>query len=65
MAIVTRVGVRADRPLRLRVRRCAHGRKKVTIVHKANILKMVSGLFLEVGRHGRRANTRAGSRRTT
>ena len=25
------------------------GRKKVTIVHKANILKMVSGLFLEVG----------------
>lgn len=28
----------------------ARGRKKVTIVHKANILKMVSGLFLEVGR---------------
>ncbi len=27
-----------------------HKRKKVTIVHKANILKMVSGLFLEVGR---------------
>ena len=27
-----------------------HGRKKVTIVHKANILRMVSGLFLEVGR---------------
>ena len=27
-----------------------HGRRKVTIVHKANILKMVSGLFLEVGR---------------
>lgn len=26
-----------------------HGRKKVTIVHKANILKAVSGLFLEVG----------------
>ncbi|HWN18239.1 MAG TPA: isocitrate/isopropylmalate dehydrogenase family protein [Gemmatimonadales bacterium] len=26
-----------------------HGRRKVTIVHKANILKMVSGLFLEVG----------------
>jgi isocitrate dehydrogenase (NAD+) len=25
------------------------GRKKVTIVHKANILRMVSGLFLEVG----------------
>ena len=36
-----------------------HGRHRVTIVHKANILKMVSGLFLEVGRvvaeeyHGR------------
>jgi len=27
-----------------------HARKKITIVHKANILKMASGLFLEVGR---------------
>lgn len=27
------------------------GRKKVTIVHKANILKMVSGLFLETARN--------------
>ncbi len=27
-----------------------HGRKKVTIVHKANIMKYTSGLFLEVGR---------------
>ena len=27
-----------------------HGRKRITIVHKANILKMASGLFLEVGR---------------
>ncbi|HEU5217229.1 MAG TPA: isocitrate/isopropylmalate dehydrogenase family protein [Gemmatimonadales bacterium] len=27
-----------------------HGRTKVEIVHKANILKMASGLFLEVGR---------------
>lgn len=27
-----------------------HGRKKVTLVHKANILKKTSGLFLEVGR---------------
>ncbi|MEO5930199.1 MAG: isocitrate/isopropylmalate family dehydrogenase [Candidatus Kapaibacterium sp.] len=27
-----------------------HGRKKVTIVHKANILKYTSGMFLEVGR---------------
>lgn len=28
-----------------------HGREKVTLVHKANILKMVSGLFLEEGRN--------------
>jgi isocitrate dehydrogenase (NAD+) len=28
----------------------AHGRKKVTAVHKANILKKLSGLFLEVAR---------------
>ena len=27
-----------------------HGRRKVTIVHKANILKYSSGLFLDVGR---------------
>lgn len=27
-----------------------HGRKKVTLVHKANILKNTQGLFLEVGR---------------
>lgn len=27
-----------------------HGRKKVTIVHKANIMKFTGGLFLEVGR---------------
>lgn len=27
-----------------------HGRKKVTIVHKANILRATSGLFLETGR---------------
>ena len=30
-----------------------HGGGKVTIVHKANILKMVSGLFLEVGQASR------------
>ncbi|MEO8296145.1 MAG: isocitrate/isopropylmalate dehydrogenase family protein [Gemmatimonadota bacterium] len=49
LAIVTRAG--CQRILRYAfdyaVRR---GRHKVTIVHKANILKMVSGLFLEVGR---------------
>ena len=27
-----------------------HGRKKVTLVHKANILKYTQGLFLDVGR---------------
>jgi len=28
----------------------AHGRKKITLVHKANILKMSNGLFLDTGR---------------
>ncbi len=28
----------------------AHGRKKVTVVHKANILKLLTGIFLEAGR---------------
>ncbi|HEX3234220.1 MAG TPA: isocitrate/isopropylmalate dehydrogenase family protein [Gemmatimonadales bacterium] len=49
MAIVTRKGceriVRYAFEYALKQRR-----RKVTIVHKANILKMVSGLFLEVGR---------------
>ena len=27
-----------------------HGRKRMTLVHKANILKMTNGLFLDVGR---------------
>jgi isocitrate dehydrogenase (NAD+) len=27
-----------------------HGRKKITLVHKANILKLSNGLFLDVGR---------------
>ena len=49
MAIVTRVG--CERIVRYAFEYALrHGRKKVTIVHKANILKMVSGLFLEVGR---------------
>ncbi|MFZ2871292.1 isocitrate/isopropylmalate dehydrogenase family protein [Zavarzinia sp.] len=29
----------------------ANGRKKVTLVHKANILKAITGLFLEIGRN--------------
>ena len=33
--------------------RCKHGRKKVTIVHKANVLKALTGLFLETARRGR------------
>jgi isocitrate dehydrogenase (NAD+) len=28
----------------------AHGRRKVTVVHKANILKLLTGIFLEAGR---------------
>ena len=38
-----------------------HGRKKVTIVHKANVLKALTGLFLDAGRRSPR-NTKAGSR---
>src|SRR3954471_23624530 len=49
MAIVTRAG--CERIVRYAFEYAVkHGRRKVTIVHKANILKMVSGLFLEVGR---------------
>jgi len=49
MAIVTRVG--CERIVRYAFEYAVRtGRTKVTIVHKANILKMVSGLFLDVGR---------------
>jgi isocitrate dehydrogenase (NAD+) len=48
MAIVTRAG--CERIVRYAFEYAVrYGRRKVTIVHKANILKMVSGLFLEVG----------------
>lgn len=49
IAVVTRVG--CERAVRYAFEYAVRqGRKKVTIVHKANILKMVSGLFLEVGK---------------
>jgi isocitrate dehydrogenase (NAD+) len=49
IAIVTRAG--CERIIRYAFQYAlTHNRKKVTIVHKANILKMVSGLFLEVGK---------------
>lgn len=49
IAIVTRTG--CERIIRYAFEYALrHGRKKVTICHKANILKAVSGLFLEVGR---------------
>jgi isocitrate dehydrogenase (NAD+) len=49
IALVTRVG--AERIVRYAYDyACKHNRKKVTIVHKANILKYSSGLFLDVGR---------------
>ena len=48
IAIVTRAG--CERIIRYAFEYAIrHARRKVTIVHKANILKMVSGLFLEVG----------------
>lgn len=49
VAIVTRAG--SERIIRFAFDYAAkNGRKKVTVVHKANILKMTSGLFLEVAR---------------
>ncbi len=49
IGIVTRSG--SDRILRYAYDYARnHGRKKVTTVHKANILKYTSGLFLEVSR---------------
>ena len=49
MAVVTRFG--AERIVRYAFEYAvSHGRKKVTLVHKANILKYSQGLFLTVGR---------------
>lgn len=49
IAVVTRAG--CERAVRFAFEYArTHGRKKVTIVHKANILKAVGGLFLEVAR---------------
>ncbi len=49
-AVITRVG--AERAIRYAFEYALkHGRKRVTIVHKANILKYSQGLFLDVGRH--------------
>lgn len=49
MAIVTRHG--CERIIRFAFEYAVNrGRNKVTVVHKANILKMVGGLFLEVAR---------------
>ncbi|HKQ70590.1 MAG TPA: isocitrate/isopropylmalate family dehydrogenase [Polyangiaceae bacterium] len=49
ISIITRFG--SDRIIRFAFELArAHGRKRLTLVHKANILKMTSGLFLQVGR---------------
>ena len=49
VAVVTRAA--SERVIRFAFEYAvAHGRKKVTLVHKANILKFTSGLFLQVGR---------------
>jgi isocitrate dehydrogenase (NAD+) len=48
-AVITRFG--AERAVRYAFEYAVkHGRKKVTLVHKANILKYSQGLFLDVGR---------------
>ena len=49
MAVITRFG--SERVVRYAFEYAMrHGRKKVTLVHKANILKFSQGLFLDVGR---------------
>lgn len=49
VAVVTRTG--AERIVRYAFEYAVrHGRKRVTLVHKANILKYSQGLFLETGR---------------
>ncbi len=49
VAIITRLG--SERIVRYAFEYAiAHDRKKVTLVHKANILKFSQGLFLDVGR---------------
>jgi isocitrate dehydrogenase (NAD+) len=47
--IITRQG--SERIIKFAFEYCrSNGRKKLTIVHKANIMKMTDGLFLDVGR---------------
>src|SRR5947207_6744650 len=54
ISIITRFG--SDRILRFAFEHARAARRKtVTLVHKANILKMTSGLFLDVGREIARA----------
>lgn len=49
IAIITRFG--SERVIRYAFEYARrHGRKKLTLVHKANILKMSNGLFLDTGR---------------
>ena len=49
IALITRLG--SERVIRYAFEYAIrHGRKKVTLVHKANILKFSQGLFLETGR---------------
>ena len=49
MALITRAG--SERIVRYAFDYAVkHGRKKVTLVHKANILKFSQGLFLDIGR---------------
>ena len=61
----TRAGCAPHRPTSPSSTRSKHGRKKVTLVHKANVLKALTGLFLEAGARRREASTRAASPATT
>jgi isocitrate dehydrogenase (NAD+) len=49
IAVITRIG--SERIIRYAFEYARrHGRKRVSLIHKANIMKMSNGLFLDVGR---------------
>jgi len=59
IAVITRFG--SERVIRYAFEYARrHGRKKVTLVHKANILKMSNGLFLDTGREVAKSYTDIG-----
>ena len=54
LKVATEAACTRIRPLRVPLCDQARGRKKVTVFHKANIMKLTDGLFLNVAQGGRR-----------